>query len=191
MYRKLSTVGSTHEGVRTATKKAVETAKQNQVLISFDPNLREPLWDSLDEARKQVSYGMSMCDILKISDNEIEWYTGESDYTKAVEKILENYQIPLILVSMGKQGSRAYYKNQMVEVPAILQKNTIETTGAGDTFDACVLDYILKHGLENLSEQSLKEMLTFANAAASIVTTRKGALCVMPSKEDVEEILKK
>ena len=164
---------------------------KNQILISFDPNLREPLWDSLDEARKQVSYGMSMCDILKISDNEIEWYTGESDYTKAVEKILENYQIPLILVSMGKQGSRAYYKNQMVEVPAILQKNTIETTGAGDTFDACVLDYILKHGLENLSEQNLKEMLTFANAAASIVTTRKGALCVMPSKEDVEEILKK
>ena len=185
------TLSMTHEGVRTATKKAVETAKQNQVLISFDPNLREPLWDSLDEARKQVSYGMSMCDILKISDNEIEWYTGESDYTKAVEKILENYQIPLILVSMGKQGSRAYYKNQMVEVPAILQKNTIETTGAGDTFDACVLDYILKHGLENLSEQNLKEMLTFANAAASIVTTRKGALCVMPSKEDVEEILKK
>ena len=181
----------THEGVRAATKKAVETAKENQVLISFDPNLREPLWDSLDEAREQVSYGMSMCDVLKISDNEIEWYTGESDYTKAVEKILENYQIPLILVSMGKQGSRAYYKNQMVEVPAILQKNTIETTGAGDTFDACVLDYILKHGLENLSEQNLKEMLTFANAAASIVTTRKGALCVMPSKEEVEEILKK
>ncbi len=104
------TLSTTHEGVRAATKKAVETAKQNQVLISFDPNLREPLWDSLDEARKQVSYGMSMCDILKISDNEIEWYTGESDYTKAVEKILENYQIPLILVSMGKQGSRAYYK---------------------------------------------------------------------------------
>lgn len=185
------TLSMTHEGVRAATKKAVETAKENRVLISFDPNLREPLWDSLDEARKQVSYGMSMCDILKISDNEIEWYTGESNYTKAVEKILENYQIPLILVSMGKRGSRAYYKNQMVEVPAILQKNTIETTGAGDTFDACVLDYILKHGLENLSEQNLKEMLTFANAAASIVTTRKGALCVMPSKEEVEEILKK
>ena len=185
------TLSMTHEGVRAATKKAVETAKQNQVLISFDPNLREPLWDSLDEAREQVSYGMSMCDVLKISDNEIEWYTGEKDYTKAVEKILENYQIPLILVSMGKQGSRAYYKNQMVEVPAILQKNTIETTGAGDTFDACVLDYILKHGLENLSEQNLKEMLTFANAVASIVTTRKGALCVMPSKEEVEEILKK
>ena len=168
-----------------------EEAIKESKIFHFDPNLREPLWDSLDEARKQVSYGMSMCDILKISDNEIEWYTGESDYTKAVEKILENYQIPLILVSMGKQGSRAYYKNQMVEVPAILQKNTIETTGAGDTFDACVLDYILKHGLENLSEQNLKEMLTFANAAASIVTTRKGALCVMPSKEDVEEILKK
>lgn len=183
------TLSMTHEGVRKATKKAVEAAKAGDTLISFDPNLREPLWDSLEDAREQVSYGMSVCNILKISDNEIEWYTREKDYTKAVEKIRESYEIPLILVSMGKQGSRAYYKNQMVEVPAVIQKNTIETTGAGDTFDACVLDYILKHGLENLSEANLKEMLQFANAAASIVTTRKGALCVMPSKEEINKFL--
>lgn len=183
------TLSMTHEGVRKATKKAVEAAKAGDTLISFDPNLREPLWDSLEDAREQVSYGMSVCNILKISDNEIEWYTGEKDYTKAVEKIRESYEIPLILVSMGKQGSRAYYKNQMVEVAAVIQENTIETTGAGDTFDACVLDYILKHGLENLSEENLKEMLQFANAAASIVTTRKGALCVMPSKEEINKFL--
>ena len=183
------TLSMTHEGVRKATKKAVEAAKAGDTLISFDPNLREPLWDSLEEAREQVSYGMSVCNILKISDNEIEWYTREKDYTKAVEKIRESYKIPLILVSMGKQGSRAYYENQIVEVPAVIQKNTIETTGAGDTFDACVLDYILKHGLENLSKENLKEMLQFANAAASIVTTRKGALCVMPSKEEINKFL--
>lgn len=70
-----------------------------------------------------------------------------------------------------------------------IQKNTIETTGAGDTFCACVLHYILEHGLTNLTEDDLKEMLTFANAAASIITTRKGALRVMPEREEVEKLL--
>ena len=70
-----------------------------------------------------------------------------------------------------------------------IQKNTIETTGAGDTFCACVLHYILEHGLTDLTENDLKEMLTFANAAASIITTRKGALCVMPEREEVEKLL--
>ena len=182
------TLSMTHEGVRKATKKALDAAKKNHVLISFDPNLREPLWESLDDAREQVSYGMGMCDILKISDNEIEWYTGETDYSKGVAKIRESFDIPLILVSMGKEGSRAYYKDEIIEVPAFIQPDTIETTGAGDTFDACVLDYILKHGME-LSKAQITEMLTFANAAAALITTKKGALCVMPSREDVLKLL--
>ncbi len=182
------TLSMTHEGVRAATKKAVDIAKENHVLISFDPNLREPLWDSLDNAREQTSYGMSVCDILKISDNEIQWYTGEKDYSEGVLKIREKFDIPLILVSMGKTGSRAYYKDEFVEIPAFIQTDTIETTGAGDTFDACVLDYILKHGME-LSKEQLEEMLTFANAAAALITTRKGALCMMPSREEVLKLL--
>lgn len=183
------TLSMTHEGVRKATKKALQIAKENQVLVSFDPNLREPLWNSLDDAREQVSYGMSQCDILKISDNEIQWFTGETDYTKAVDILRESYDIPLILVSLGREGSRAYYGNKMVQIDSILQDNTIETTGAGDTFDACVLNYILEHGLENLAEQNLKDMLLFANAAASLITTRKGALAVMPEKDEVEQLL--
>lgn len=180
------TLSMTHEGVRAATKKAIDIAKENNVLISFDPNLREPLWDSLDDAREQFSYGMSKCDILKISDNEIEWYTGEKDYTKAVEIIRSKYDIPLILVTMGKAGSRAYYKDLFVEKETIKNPDTIETTGAGDTFHACVLNYILENGIDNLSEKNLEEMLLFANVAASIITTRKGALCVMPEKEEIE-----
>ena len=90
---------------------------------------------------------------------------------------------------MGKEGSRAYYKDLIVEAKPFIQKNTIETTGAGDTFCACVLHYILAHGLNNLTENDLKEMLTFANAAASIITTRKGALRVMPEREEVEKLL--
>ena len=183
------TLSMTHKGVREATKKALEIAKKNVVLISFDPNLRESLWDSLDTAKEQVDYGMQFCDVLKISDNEIQWFTGKEDYEEGVRFIQDNYHIPLIFLSLGKDGSRAYYKDMRVEVPAFIQENTIETTGAGDTFFGSVLHFVLERGLEHLQLSDLKEMLTFANAAASIITTRKGALKVMPSVEEIKEYL--
>ncbi len=185
------TLSMTHKGVREATKKAVEGAKAAGALISFDPNLRPPLWKSLDEAKEQVLYGLSQCDILKISDNEIQWLTGLEDYTEGVEWILERYDIPFILVSMGRQGSRAYYQGKMVEAAPLLREDTIETTGAGDTFCACVLHYVLEHGIEGLSEENLKEMLAFANCAASLITTRRGALKVMPEKGEIEAELRR
>lgn len=185
------TLSMTHEGVRAATKKAVRFAREAGALISFDPNLRPPLWKSMDEAREQILYGLEQCHILKISDNELQWLTGKTDYSEGVEWINERYQIPLILVSMGKQGSRAYYNGRMVEAAPFLQENTIETTGAGDTFCGCVLHYICENGLEDLSDEDLKQMLTFANAAASLVTTRKGALRVMPEREEILGLLKK
>lgn len=183
------TLSMTHEGVRNATKRALEIAKKSGCIISFDPNLRPPLWDSLENAKEQVLYGLQFCDILKISDNEIQWLTGKEDYTDGVNWILDRYHIPLILVSMGKEGSRAYYKGNMVEAAPFLQKNTIETTGAGDTFGGCVLHYVLEHGLEGLTEDNLTDMLRFANAAAALITTRKGALRVMPSIEEVNAVL--
>lgn len=183
------TLSMTHDGVKEATKKAVAIAKEAGALISFDPNLREPLWDTLDHAKNEIRWGLGQCDILKISDNEIQWLTGEEDFTAGVKKIREEFPIPLILVSMGKDGSRAYYGDGYVEVAPFLQEHTIETTGAGDTFCACILNYVLNHGLTNLTDAQLKEMLTFANAAASIITTRKGALRVMPSEQEVLDFL--
>jgi fructokinase len=184
------TLSMTHERVRLATKKAIAIAQDAGAIISFDPNIREPLWNSLDDAREQVLYGLQQCDILKISDNEIQWLTGEDDFTEGVRWINMRYHIPLILVSMGKEGSRAYYQDKMVEAAPFIQKNTIETTGAGDTFCACVLHYVLEHGLQKLTDKDLKDMLTYANAAASIVTTRKGALRVMPQPKEIEELIK-
>ena len=183
------TLSMTHEGVQKATKKALEIAKEAGALISFDPNLRPPLWDSLENAKEQVLYGLEQCHILKISDNEIQWLTGEEDYSDGVRWILDRFEIPLILVSMGKEGSRAYYDGMMVEVKPFLQEHTIETTGAGDTFCGCVLHYICEYGLEGLKEEQLTEMLTFANAAASIITTRKGALRVMPEVSEIQEMI--
>ena len=184
------TLSMTHEEVRRATRKAVRIAKESKALVSFDPNLRPPLWESLDLAREQVLYGLSQCDILKISDNEIRWLTGETDYDAGVRCIREDYNIPLILVSMGKEGSRAYYGDTVVEAAPFLQPGTVDTTGAGDTFTGCVLHYILQYGLEKLTKEQLMEMLTFANAAASIVTTRKGALKIMPEKEEVQSMIR-
>ena len=181
----------THPGVREATKKALQIAKENSCLISFDPNLREPLWDRLDEARKQIAFGLSQCDILKISDNELQWFTDRLDLDEGVSFLQDIYRIKLILLSMGKNGSRAYYGGMKAEVKTFPLKNTIDTTGAGDTFCACALNYILEHNLENLSYEDLLSMLTFANAAASLITTRKGALRVMPKKEEIEYLLTK
>lgn len=186
------TLSMTHEGVRAATKKALSIAKENNVTITFDPNLRPPLWNSLEEAKEQVLYGLQYCDVLKISDNEIQWLTGREDYTKGVNWIKERYpNIQLILVSMGKEGSRAYYDDVMVEAAARINENTIETTGAGDTFCGCVLHYVLEYGLGSMTEENLKEMLRFANSAASLITTKKGALRVMPVENDVRELLNK
>ena len=184
------TLSMTHEGVREATKKAVETAKANGCLVSFDPNLRPPLWSSLDLAKEQMEYGFGKCDILKISDNEIQFVSGKEDYDEGIAYLQETYNIPLILLTMGKDGSRAYYKGMRVERPGFSVK-AIETTGAGDTFCGSSLNYLVDHDFENPTEEQLGEMLTFANAAAALVTTKKGAIKAMPVKEEVLELIQK
>ena len=183
------TLSMTHEACRKATQKAIAIAKESGALLSFDPNLREPLWEDLEEARTCMYYGMQYCDILKISDNEIQWLTGEDDFDAGVAVLREKFHIPLILLSMGRDGSRAYVNGLRVESPAFVQEHTIETTGAGDTFCACILNYVLEHGCQDFDESSLREMLRFANMAAALVTTRKGALRVMPEKEEIETAL--
>jgi len=183
------TLSMTAEGVEEATKKAIAIAKENGCLLSFDPNLRPPLWSSEEKAKDKIAYGLSVCDILKISDNEIEFMTGTTDIDAGIAKIREQYNILLIFATLGKDGSKAYYKDICVYVKGFSNPATIETTGAGDTFCANALNYVLEHGIDSLTEENLKELLTYANAAASLITTRKGALCVMPSKEEIENYL--
>ena len=177
------TLSMTDEPVRTATKKSLDMAKKAGCLISFDPNLRSPLWKSLDIAKEMMEYGFEYCDILKISDNEIQFVSGKEDYDEGIQYLQERYNIPLIFLTLGKDGSRAYYKGMRVEADGF-EVNTIETTGAGDTFCGCVIHGVLERGIDNLTEADLVEILTFANAAAAIVTTRKGAIRSMPEKEE-------
>ena len=136
------TLSMTHEGVRRATSKAIEIARNGGgALLSFDPNLRPPLWADLEEARRQISYGLSKCDILKIADNELEFMTGETDFDKGAAILKEKYSnIRLLNVTAGPDGSYSYYGDERVFVPAVNRPDTIETTGAGDTVCACVYE---------------------------------------------------
>ena len=183
------TLSMTDDLCREATRYGISVAEEANCLRSFDPNLREPLWGSLDEAKEQTLYGLAHCDVLKISDNEIQWLSGKEDYDEGIAWLRERFDIPLILLSMGQDGSRAYHGDLRVECPAYRLENTIETTGAGDTFMGGVLHFILNNGWKTYSEEELSEMLHFANAAAALITTKSGALRVMPTMEEIKELM--
>ena len=179
----------TDEPCRSAHLHALEVAEKAGVLRSYDPNLRPPLWPNLDVAKENILELMGHCDILKISDNEIQWLSGKEDYDEGIAWLCERYDIPLIFLTLGKDGSRAYCGEVRTE-QAGFKMNTIETTGAGDTFFGSVLHHILTKGFRPYTKEELDEMLRFANAAAALVTTRRGALRVMPSEEEIADVLK-
>ncbi|MCQ2558789.1 MAG: carbohydrate kinase [Oscillospiraceae bacterium] len=185
------TLSMTHPGVRNATVKAVAAAKEGGALISFDPNLRPPLWGSLDDAREAIAWGLGQCDILKIADNELEFMTGETDFVKGAAILHAQYPNIMILnVTAGPDGSYSFYgEEEPVYVPSFTLGGTIETTGAGDTFCASVLNFVLENGMTGLTAADRRSMLRFANAAAYIVTTRKGAIRSMPQRGEVEPLL--
>ena len=173
-----------------ATEKAVKLAKEAGALISFDPNLRLPLWKTEDDAKAAIEWGLARCDVLKIADNELLFMTGESDFDKGAAILRGRFpNIRLFDVTAGADGSYAYYGEERVFVPACKRGGVIETTGAGDTFCASVLNFVLEHGLDSLSWDDLRAMLRFANTAAWFVTTKKGAIRSMPERETVEQLL--
>ena len=181
----------TDEPARSATVKALKLAKEAGCILTYDPNLREPLWPDLEVARQQISYGMKFADAVKISDNEILWLTECEDYEEAVKCLRKQYpNLKLVCLTLGAHGSRAYWKNIRVTQDGFINENTVDTTGAGDTFCGCMIDTILQYGLEDLDEEKLQKMLIKGNGAASLVTTRKGALRSMPSLEEIDQFLK-
>lgn len=182
------TLSMTHEAVRKATKRAIACAKECGCLISFDPNLRPPLWEDMEEARKQMLHGASLCHVLKIGDEELRFMTRIEDEKQAVGHLQAVYGIPLILVTAGADGSTAYWGEEFLKAEAFRTDRTIDTTGAGDTFCGCCLNYLLDYPVDSLDREGVREMLTMASAAASIVTTRKGALRSMPDPEEIEAV---
>ena len=175
----------TDEPVRSATRKALRIAEENGILRSYDPNLRPPLWKSEEEAKEEILWGLQHCDILKIADNEILWLSGKEDYDEGISWLKERCSARLIALTLGAEGSLLVYGGESVAVAPYRQEHITDTTGAGDTFCACLLNGVLEYGLDELDAAKLQEIGRFASAASSLITQRKGALKSMPEKEEV------
>lgn len=176
------TLSLTHDCAREATETAIEIAEKEGCVISFDPNLRKNLWNDLADAKKSIEWGLSHANVVKIADDELDFVFGTSDAHEGYEIIREKYpNIRMLFVTGGKNGSYGFCDGVSAYMEAFTELDTIDTTGAGDTFMGCVLDYVIDNGL-SADEKQMKSLLTFANAAAGLVTTKKGALRSMPEK---------
>lgn len=184
------TVSMTKGPSRDATLYAVKTAKKHKKLISFDPNLRAPLWDDLNQAKKMMEAGLDYTDILKVSGEELEFITGEKNLEKGSGYIQDKYGTKLILVTLGAEGCFYRHRNKTGQL-ATYDVSTVDTTGAGDAFLGAVLYKLLNtdKSLELLDKHELESIIGFSNAAGSLATTRKGAIPAMPSVWDVENCM--
>ena len=180
------TLSLTDEPVRTATKRAVLYARKKGGWITFDPNLRLPLWNTPDEAREQILWGLSQADVVKISDEEAEFLWGITDEEKAAEKLQKEFGVKLSMVTMGPRG--AYLSNEKAAARAACPRVTpVDTTGAGDIFGGSAVAWLLKSGKapEELDEKELAAMGAFASTAASLSTEMPGGIPSIPSEEAV------
>ncbi|UQZ32807.1 glycoside hydrolase [Paenibacillus sp. PK3_47] len=180
----------THEPARTATRTAVRKAKDSGVLLSFDPNIRFSLWESKEQARQNIFWGMNYADILKVSEDELSFLTGTSDLEKGSQELQQQYDIGLLVVTLAEKGCYYRLAGRDGYVPGFKVK-AIDTNGAGDAFLGCLLFKILESGgsLQGLTHEQITSMLTFANAGGALVTTRKGALGAMPTTDEINRMI--
>jgi fructokinase len=179
------------EPTRSATIKAVKLAKENGMTVSYDPNLRLGLWDSEEAAKEQIISMLPYADILKISEEELEFITGEKDIEKGAAK-LANYEIPLLLVTLGSEGSYVFTKEGHQHVTA-RKVETVDTTGAGDAFVSGIL-YMANEwegDIRSLTLETAIEMATFASISGSLAASEKGAMTALPTLDQVKSILAK
>ena len=171
------TLSLTDEPARTTTYKAVEYAKSAGKLITYDPNLRKPLWKDLEEAKKQLIWGMTKADVVKISDEEVEFLWGLG-VEEGADYILKNFGVKLVFVTCGADG--CYFKNAVAsgKVPSLSGIKVVDTTGAGDIFGGSAVYKLLQTGKapETLNEEELREVVTFACTSAGLSTTKPGGI---------------
>lgn len=180
------TLSLTDEPARTATYKAVSYAKGQGKLITYDPNLRKPLWKDLEEAKKQLLWGLGQADVVKISDEEVEFLFGMGAKEGAAH-ILEHYGVKLVFVTCGADG--CFFKNEVAEghVPSLSGIHVVDTTGAGDIFGGSALWKLLQleTAPEKLTEAQLRDVVGFACTSAGLSTTKPGGISSVPDYEDV------
>ena len=186
------TLSLTDEPARTTTYKAVEYAKSAGKLITYDPNLRKPLWKDLEEAKKQLIWGMSKADVVKISDEEVEFLWGLG-VEEGADYILKNFDVKLVFVTCGAEG--CYFKNAVAsgKVPSLSDIKVVDTTGAGDIFGGSAVYKLLQTGKtpETLTGEELREIVTFACTSAGLSTTKPGGISSVPEYDQVNGRLAK
>ena len=181
------TLSLTDDPARNATVYAVEYAKKAGKLISFDPNLRKPLWNDLEEARKQMLWGIGQCDVLKISDDEVSFLFGNLGYPDLADRLFDEYGVSLVLVTLGKDGCFFANRNANGRVKGLEGISVVDTTGAGDIFGGSFMYCLLKSGKtpDSLSEDELVKMVSFACTSAGISTTKPGGMDSVPDYDTV------
>ena len=182
------TLSLTNEPARTATQKCVAYAKSLGKLITYDPNLRKPLWKDLEEARNQLLWGLEQADVVKISDEEVDFLFGLGA-TDGADYILKNYPVKLVFVTCGADG--CYYRNQKASghIPSLSGIQVKDTTGAGDIFGGSAVWKLLQSGTapQDLTGDQLREIVTFACTSAGLSTTKSGGISSVPEYEAVME----
>jgi fructokinase len=184
-------VSMTANPAREATRVAVRTAKKAGCVISYDPNLRPMLWTSQNEARSIIESVLPDVDILKLSEEELVFLTGEAVLDQGASDLFSQYNLELILITRGPAG--AYGATRTVSaLHRAYDVKTIDTTGAGDAFTGSVLDRVLhaKKHFADWNGDELNDVLAFANAAGSLATTRTGAIPAMPERDEIERCMK-
>ena len=186
----VGSVSMTNEPSRQATFAAIHYAREQGKLVSFDPNLRLQLWSSTDNAQITILQTLHLVDILKVSEEELVFLTDDTDLSRGAEQLRRQYNLKVVLVTLGARGAMACNQNGEVSCPAY-QVQTIDTTGAGDAFCGAFLYQLLETGKQpqDLSEIDLTCFLSFANAAASLTTTRSGAIPAMPTLAEIRQCL--
>ena len=181
-----STLSLTDDPSRDTTYKVVEYARSNGNLIHFDPNLRKPLWKSLEDAKAQMLWGLSHADVVKISDEEAEFLFGLEPEASAAY-ILENFNIKLVFVTCGPNG--VFFRNHKTRghTPALSGIQVVDTTGAGDIFGGSALWQLLRSGKnpEDLTEDDLRKITKFACTAAGLSTAKQGGANSVPEMDEV------
>ena len=185
------TLSMTGEPARSTTKEAVRMAKEAGAMITFDPNLRRPLWSSMELAREQMLWGLRHADVVKIGQDELEFIFEGQDFKDSAKKLVEDFGVKLVFATMGKEGCYFINRQGSGQVPTFQEVRTIDTTGAGDIFGGSAVYQVFASGIapEQLSPERLAEIVRFANAAASLSTTKHGGIPSIPSKEEVEAFL--
>lgn len=177
--------------MKDAHKKLIDMANGKDVLVSFDPNLRFSLWDDLQELKETVNEFLPFADIIKISDEELEFITGHTDIREAVSDLL-NGRTKYVIYTKGKDGAEIYTKHGMTEAPGY-SIDVRDTTGAGDSFIGAFLYQLLRdevRDLEAVDLGTLKKYLDFANAYAACTTTKEGALAAMADAREFADFRK-